>query len=145
MAQWEITGEFFESCNCNAICPCITLSAPTQGECKALVGWSITSGNSGEHDLGGRKVILAVYTPGPMHEGNWRVALYIDDGATVEDSILSSGVNVGEGAQLQRCIIDRNVVIPANEQIGVDLEADAQRFTVTPNGIVVVPSDADLS
>ncbi len=71
--------------------------------------------------------------------------VYIDDGATVEDSILSSGVNVGEGAQLQRCIIDRNVIIPANEQIGIDLEADAERFTVTPNGVVVVPSDAALS
>jgi len=71
--------------------------------------------------------------------------VYIDDGATVEDSILSSGVSVGEGAQLQRCIIDRNVVIPANEQIGIDLKADAERFTVTPSGVVVVPSDAELS
>jgi glucose-1-phosphate adenylyltransferase len=71
--------------------------------------------------------------------------VYIDDGATVEDSILSSGVTVGEGAQLQRCIIDRNVVIPAGEQIGVDLEADAKRFTVTPNEVVVVPSEVELS
>ena len=70
--------------------------------------------------------------------------VYIDDGATVEDAILSSGVVVGEGTQLQRCIIDRNVVIPANEQIGVDLALDRERFTVTPNGVVVVPSDAEF-
>ncbi len=70
--------------------------------------------------------------------------VYIDDGATVEDAILSSGVVVGEGTQLQRCIIDRNVVIPANEQIGVDLVLDRERFTVTPNGVVVVPSDAEF-
>ena len=70
--------------------------------------------------------------------------VYIDDGATVEDAILSSGVVVGEGTQLQRCIIDRNVIIPANEQIGVDLALDRERFTVTPNGVVVVPSDAEF-
>ena len=71
--------------------------------------------------------------------------VYIDDGATVEDAILSSGVHVGEGAQLQRCIVDRGVIIPPNEQIGSDLKADAERFTVTPNGVVVIPSDADFS
>jgi len=70
--------------------------------------------------------------------------VYIDDGTTVEDAILSSGVVVGEGTQLQRCIIDRNVIIPANEQIGVDLALDRERFTVTPNGVVVVPSDAEF-
>ena len=70
--------------------------------------------------------------------------VYIDDGATVEDAILSSGVVVGEGTQLQRCIIDRNVIIPANEQIGVDLAVDRERFTVTPNGVVVIPSDAEF-
>lgn len=71
--------------------------------------------------------------------------VYIDDGATVEDAILSSGVVVGEGTQLQRCIIDRNVVVPRNEQIGVDLDADRERFEVTPNGVVVIPSDVDFS
>jgi glucose-1-phosphate adenylyltransferase len=68
--------------------------------------------------------------------------VYIDDGATVEDAIISAGVRVGEGTQLRRCVVDRNVEIPANEQIGVDPKADAERFTVTPNGVVVVPSDA---
>jgi glucose-1-phosphate adenylyltransferase len=68
--------------------------------------------------------------------------VYIDDGATVEDAILNPGVSVGESAQLQRCIVDRNVVVPAHEQIGHDPKVDAQRFTVTPNGVVVIPSDA---
>ena len=51
------------------------------GECKGLVSWAISSGNSGDVDLSGRKVVLALHAPGPMTEGNCRVALYIDDGA----------------------------------------------------------------
>lgn len=67
--------------------------------------------------------------------------IFIDDRAIVEQSILFSGVRVGKGARLQNCIIDKNVNIPANEQIGYALEQDRQRFTVSENGIVVVPTD----
>ncbi|NNL99721.1 MAG: glucose-1-phosphate adenylyltransferase, partial [Gammaproteobacteria bacterium] len=68
----------------------------------------------------------------------------IGDGATVEESILFSGVSVGAGASLQRVICDRGVNIPAGETIGFDPEADARRFTVTANGIVVISSNADF-
>lgn len=71
--------------------------------------------------------------------------VYVDDGATVEDAIISAGVRVGEGTQLRRCVVDRNVEIPANEQIGIDPKTDAERFTVTPNGVVVIPSDAEFT
>jgi len=67
--------------------------------------------------------------------------VYIDDGATVEDSILFSDVRVGAGAQLRRCICDRLVQIPPGERIGFDAAADAGRFTMTPGGVIVIPSD----
>ena len=67
--------------------------------------------------------------------------VYIDDGATVEDSILFSDARVGEGAQVRHCICDRYVAIPPGEQIGFDAKADRARFPVTDNGVVVIPSD----
>ena len=67
--------------------------------------------------------------------------VYIDDGATVEDSILFSDVRIGDGAQLRRCICDRGVVVPAGEQIGFDQKLDLERFTLTEDGVVVVPAD----
>ncbi len=65
--------------------------------------------------------------------------IYIDDKATIDKSILFDGVHVRVGAKLRNCIVDKNVQIPAMEQIGYDLEQDRQRFTVSGNGIVVVP------
>lgn len=65
---------------------------------------------------------------------------YIADKAIVELSILFDGVHIGEGARLQNCIIDKDVAVPARESIGFNLEKDKQRFSVTDQGIVVVPS-----
>ncbi len=61
----------------------------------------------------------------------------------VSDSILFPLVDIGRGARLRRCIVDKGVRIPRDEVIGYDLEADRQRFTVSENGVVVV-SRADF-
>jgi glucose-1-phosphate adenylyltransferase len=64
---------------------------------------------------------------------------FIDDGAFVEDAILFQGVSVGACARLRRCIVDKGVEIPPREQIGYDSKRDRERFTVSEQGIVVVP------
>ncbi len=65
--------------------------------------------------------------------------VYVGDEGVVHESLLFRGVRVGDGAELQRCIVDKEVEIPAGEQIGFDKARDAERFTVTQKGVVVVP------
>ena len=62
----------------------------------------------------------------------------VEEGAVVENSLLFQGVAVGEGAELLRCIVDKHVVVPAGERIGFDVARDAERFTVSDRGIIVV-------
>jgi glucose-1-phosphate adenylyltransferase len=64
------------------------------------------------------------------------------DYAEVEGSVLFSGVQVGSRAIVRNAIIDKDVVIEPGAKIGVDLEADRERFTVSDGGIVVVPKGA---
>jgi len=64
--------------------------------------------------------------------------VYVRQGAEVEGSVLLDGVDVGEGAVVRRCIVDKNVVIEPGARLGVDLERDRERFVVSPGGIVVV-------
>ncbi len=59
--------------------------------------------------------------------------------ARVSESILFDGVRVGAGAVLKNCIVDKGVQIPAGETIGVDALSDRERFTVSENGVTVVP------
>lgn len=59
--------------------------------------------------------------------------------AQVSNSILFDGVHVGAGAVLKNCIVDKGVHIPAGETIGVNALTDHDRFTVSQNGVTVVP------
>jgi len=63
----------------------------------------------------------------------------VEHDAHVTDSILFPGVVISPGARVNRCIIDKNVVVPSSERIGFDRAVDAERFTISDNGIVVIP------
>ncbi len=62
----------------------------------------------------------------------------VEDGAIVDEAILFDRVQVGAGAHLRRCILDKEVVVTPGARIGFDPAADAERFDVSPSGIVVV-------
>ena len=47
-------------------------------------------------------------------------------------------MDVGRGAVVRNAIVDKNVRIAAGAQVGVDPEADRERFVVSPGGIVVI-------
>ncbi len=65
----------------------------------------------------------------------------VERGAELDGAILFEDVKVGEGATIKRAVVDKNVVIPPGTRIGVDLEEDAARFTVTDSGLVVIPKN----
>jgi hypothetical protein len=79
--SWKLEGTYMESCNCDAICPCIMLNTPTKGEYSVLIVWQINKGSDDNIDLSGLNVALLVYSPGKMHETPWDVAVYIDSKA----------------------------------------------------------------
>jgi glucose-1-phosphate adenylyltransferase len=71
--------------------------------------------------------------------------VFIEQKARISDSIVFPGVRVGAGARLRRCIVDKNVAIPAGVQIGFDPEEDASQFTVSDGGVVVIEKGRDLA
>lgn len=71
---------------------------------------------------------------------NVRINSYSD----VKESVLFENVTVGRYAKIKRAIIDKGVDIPHGMQIGYDRKEDANNFTVTDSGIVVVPRGMKL-
>ncbi|HWM12324.1 MAG TPA: sugar phosphate nucleotidyltransferase, partial [Solirubrobacteraceae bacterium] len=58
--------------------------------------------------------------------------------AEVDGSILMQDVDVGRNAIVRNAIVDKNVQIAPGAQIGVDPEADRERFVVSDNGVAVI-------
>jgi hypothetical protein len=85
--QWQLTGDYFENCNCNLVCPCLVSAGapltarPSQGNCDVALVFHVDKGTYGSVPLDGLNVALAVHTPGVMGEGNWSIAAYIDERA----------------------------------------------------------------
>ena len=72
-------------------------------------------------------------------------AVRVNSYSEVDGCILFSGVNVGRYCRLRRVIVDRDVSIPENTEIGYDHQEDRERgYLVTDSGIVVVPSAAPV-
>ena len=96
--------------------------------------------------LGGelRNSLLAAATI--VHEGARitnsiiRREAVIEEDVEIEDCIIMDYVRVCRGARLRRVIVDRHNIIAAGDRIGFDPEADRQRFTVSEEGINVIPA-----
>ena len=78
--------------------------------------------------ISGSTVNRSILSPG-VHIHSW---------AEVDGSVLMQGVEVGRHAVIRNAIIDKNVVVPENVTIGVDLDHDREHYTVSAGGVVVI-------
>jgi hypothetical protein len=85
--KWSLSGDYFENCNCNVTCPCVISSAaplasrPTEGDCHVAFLYHINQGSYGDVKLDGLNAVVCVSSQGPMGNGNWTVAAYLDERA----------------------------------------------------------------
>ena len=84
MIKWQLKGKEFANCNCSYGCPCQFNALPTHGNCCAVVGFEVEEGIFGNVRLDGVRAAGIYAWPGPVHEGNGRMQLVVDEAATAE-------------------------------------------------------------
>lgn len=96
---WQVSGEYFETCSCDYVCPCILTNMaarPTKGACTFAMAFQIDRGRFGAVSLDGLGFVVVGETPGVMAEGNWKVGLIVDERATAAQEQAIAGIGSGQ-------------------------------------------------
>jgi glucose-1-phosphate adenylyltransferase len=56
----------------------------------------------------------------------------------VEDAVILPNAKIGQNCRLKKVVIDKSCIIPDGTVIGYDPEEDAEKYYVTPKGVVLV-------
>ena len=82
--HYRIAGAYFESCNCDAICPCRTVGgvvggSSTHGVCFGILSWHVCNGHANDIPVDGLNAAL-VYSYSDDEEGSpWGFNLHVDE------------------------------------------------------------------
>jgi hypothetical protein len=79
---YELEGEILEVCDCKVLCPCWIGEDADNGTCDAIVAYHVDKGTIEGTDVSGLNLVLAGHIPGNILQGNWRVAVFIDETAS---------------------------------------------------------------
>lgn len=81
--SWQISGDYFETCSCAFVCPCVpsNLSAmPTKGSCTVGFAFHVDHGQYGGVKLDGLNFAVVAFTPGVMGTpASWEIGLIVDE------------------------------------------------------------------
>ena len=69
---WSANGDYFETCTCDYLCPCLSsnlTAPPTKGDCVFAFAFRVDRGRFGDVSLDGLCFALAGVAPGPMGDG----------------------------------------------------------------------------
>lgn len=149
--SWYAEGEYFETCNCDFLCPCITsnlAALPTSGECKVAMAFHIRTGRFGEVSLDDLSFVVAAHTPGAMVEGNWTVGFIVDDRASEaqRDAIVTIASGGAGGPMAAVAPLVGTVASIESKPIYFEMDGLSRRASVPgvlDQGVTGLPSHAD--
>lgn len=139
MAKWRIEGQYFETCNCTYLCPCIgsNLTArPTEGDCKAAITMKIEKGEKDGVKLDDLSFIVLMHSPKAMAEGDITVGLIVDERASEQQveaiGAIATGVAGGPMAALAPLVTR----LAGIERRPIKFSRDGLNYAVTAGDLI---------
>src|SRR5215813_3755807 len=139
---WQISGEYFEACSCDSVCPCPTsglAAQPTKGSCDVGLVFHVQRGRYGSTTLEGLSFAVLAHTPGPMIQGSWTVGLVVDERASNEQREALTTIASGQGGGPMAAL---------GPLIGTFAGAEAKPIRIESSGMrrsVSIPGMLDLA
>jgi hypothetical protein len=91
---WQLTGNYYESCSCEAMCPCSWSNfghrATRDDYCRFAMAFQVDRGEIEGVDVSGTTFVIVGDAPAQMTDGNWRVGVVVDESAS-DDQVAGLG------------------------------------------------------
>jgi hypothetical protein len=147
--EWEVSGSYYEACNCEAVCPCRQEgeghgNGSAYDTCDFAVSWKIDKGHKDGRDLAGLSATMVGSFRFAEPGIPWRVAMFVDetaDEARQQDlADIFLGRIDGDSRKLYGQLIQEvTMVRPA----AIDLVHERGRWRIGINTFVEVRSTVD--
>ena len=130
--SWNLKGSYVETCSCDLICPCNASfdHGATYDFCRATLVFNIREGQIDGTDVGGLKVAAIIDTPKVMTDGNWRLGMFIDDGASDEQADKLGAVFGGQMGGPMEALVPLVGEILGVERAPIEVVDDGRRHSV---------------
>ena len=101
LTPWRIRGSYFESCNCEAICPCRMVSGvkggrSTYGICFGVLSWLVEEGHAGDVDLTGLAAAFVIRYDDDEPGSPWSFVVHVDERGSEEQRQALAAILTGE-------------------------------------------------
>jgi hypothetical protein len=127
--SWQLSGDYFETCSCDYVCPCLTsnlAAQPTKGYCNAALVFHIEQGRYGNVVLDGLNFAVVLHTPSVMSQGNWSVGVILDERANPDQQQALTAIASGQAG---------GPMAPLGALIGTFLGTMTQPIQFQKNGL----------
>jgi hypothetical protein len=138
--SYSVSGSYFESCNCDPICPCrmsdgIAGGRSTHGICYGALAWLVEDGHVDDVDISGLKAVLVVRYDDDEPGSPWSIVLHVDaDGSDGQREALADvflgtlgGPHVGVLPWVRK---SRHLLDVRTSEIELEPEGDGYRLGV---------------
>jgi len=137
--SWQISGEYFEACSCDSVCPCPTsglAARPTKGSCDAGLVFHVERGRYGSTTLDGLNFAVLLHTPGPMIQGNWIVGLVLDERGSAQQREALTTIASGQGGGPMAALGPLIGTFAGTEAKPIRIESSGMRRSVSISGML---------
>jgi len=101
LTPWRIRGAYFESCNCEAICPCRMVGGvkggrSTHGICFGVLSWLVADGHAGDLDLTGLAAAFVIRYDDDEPGSPWSFVVHVDERGSEAQQQALAAILTGE-------------------------------------------------
>lgn len=139
-----VQGDYLEACSCAVSCPCVFLAPATEEACDLFIAWRIDRGEKDGVDLAGLNAALAVHTPKQMTDGNWRVALYLDDRASSEQQEALAAIFSGQAGGHMANVAPLIAEVTGVEAVPIQFESSNGKGSVRVGDVLTMRAEQSV-